>query len=208
MIKTIVFDFGNVLIDWSPYYLYSPYFRNEETCRYFVENVIDRKWFTQIDKGRPMDVCTAELTDAYPEYAQPISFFRDRWFEMCHGQIEGMQELVEELRERGYGIYGLSNWPAETFPGALERFPVLGLMEGYVVSSYVNLVKPDIAIYKSLIKKFGLNPSESLFIDDREENVEGARKAGMKSLRFDGVEALKDSLQTILELGINRPELS
>ena len=102
MIKTIVFDFGNVLIDWSPYYLYSPYFRNEETCRYFVENVIDRKWFTQIDKGRLMDVCTAELIDAYPEYAQPISFFRDRWFEMCHGQIEGMQELVEKVKGRGY----------------------------------------------------------------------------------------------------------
>ena len=71
-------------------------------------------------------------------------------------------------------------------------------MEGYVVSSYVDLVKPDIAIYKLLIERFGLNPSESLFIDDREENVEGARKAGMKGLRFEGIEALKKSLKTIL----------
>jgi 2-haloacid dehalogenase len=65
MIKTIVFDFGNVLIDWSPYYLYSPYFRNEETCRYFVENVIDRKWFTQIDKGNTLFIayCKTDITE-------------------------------------------------------------------------------------------------------------------------------------------------
>ena len=198
MIKSVIFDYGNVLVDWNPAYLFLPVFGgDEQKCRFFTEHVCNREWFTRMDRGESMDVCVAELQAVHPDYADAIALFRDRWFDMCHGEIPGMYELVQDLKNRGVGVYGLTNWPAETFTEARRRFRTMGSIENYVVSSSVRLVKPDPAVYRLLLSKYSLKPEECLFIDDREDNVNAAIRLGMSGIVYPGS---ADKLQSVLVL--------
>ena len=187
MIKNVIFDYGNVLVDWNPAYLFLPVFGgDEEKCRFFTGHVCNREWFTRMDRGESMDVCVAELQAAFPEYADAVAMFRDRWFDMCNGDIPGMYELIMELKREGVGVYGLTNWPAETFAEARRRFRTLASIDKYVVSSSVGLVKPDPAVYNLLLSEFNLTHRECVFIDDREDNVNAAIAVGMSGIVYPG----------------------
>lgn len=187
MIKNVIFDYGNVLVDWNPAYLFLPVFGgDEEKCRFFTDNVCNREWFTRMDRGESMDVCVAELQATYPQYADAVAMFRDRWFEMCHGDIPGMVEIIQDLKDKGVGVYGLTNWPADTFTEARRRFKTLVSIDNYVVSSSVKLAKPDSAIYRLLLSKYHLKPEECVFIDDRKDNVDAAKALGMSGIVYPG----------------------
>lgn len=187
MIKNVIFDYGNVLVDWNPAYLFLPVFGgDEEKCRFFTDNVCNREWFTRMDRGESMDVCVAELQATYPQYADAVAMFRDRWFEMCHGDIPGMVEIIRDLKDKGVGVYGLTNWPADTFTEARRRFKTLASIDNYVVSSSVKLAKPDPAIYRLLLSKYHLKPEECVFIDDRKDNVDAAKALGMSGIVYPG----------------------
>ena len=187
MIKNVIFDFGNVLIDWNPAYLFLPYFDGDvEKCTYFTEHICNREWFTRMDRGESMDKCVAELQATYPEYADAVAMFRDRWFEMCNGEIPGMLELILDLKSKGVGVYGLTNWPAETFSEARRRFKTIASIENIVVSSHVKLAKPEPAIYQLLLFKYNLKPEECVFIDDRKDNVNAAIALGMSGIVYPG----------------------
>ena len=196
MIRNVIFDYGNVLVDWNPAYLFLPVFGgDEEKCRFFTENVCNREWFTRMDRGESMDVCVAELQAAFPQYADAVAMFRDRWFDMCNGDIPGMYEIIQELKREGVGVYGLTNWPAETFTEARRRFRTLASIDNYVVSSSVKLVKPDPAVYNLLLSRFNLNAEECVFIDDRADNVNAAISLGMSGIVYPGT---ADELSGIL----------
>lgn len=199
MIKNIIFDYGNVLVDWNPAYLFLPVFGgDEEKCRYFTNNVCNREWFTRIDQGESMDVCVAELQKAYPEYADVIALFRDRWFDMCSGDIPGMLEIIQDLKNQGVGVYGLTNWPAETFAEARRRFKTLASIDNYVVSSAVRLAKPQPEIFRLLLSKYNLKPEECVFIDDRVDNVNAAKALGIIGIVYPGsADALRKELAKI-----------
>jgi len=199
MIKNIIFDYGNVLVDWNPEYLFLPVFGGDkEKCRYFTENICNREWFTRIDQGESMDVCVAELQKAYPEYADVIALFRDRWFDMCSGDIPGMLEIIQELKNSGIGVYGLTNWPAETFTEARRRFRTLASIDNYVVSSAVRLAKPQPEIFQLLLSKYNLKAEECVFIDDRVDNVNAAKALGITGIVYPGsADALRKELAKI-----------
>ena len=187
MIRNVVFDFGNVLVDWDPAYLFLPYFNGDkEKCRFFTDNVCNREWFTRMDRGEDMDKCVAELQETYPQYADAVAAFRDRWFEMCNGEIPGMLEIIQDLKKKGVGVYGLTNWPAETFDEARRRFKTIASIDNIVVSSHVKLAKPEPAIYELLLSKYNLKPEECVFIDDRKDNVDTAIRLGMSGIVYTG----------------------
>lgn len=187
MIKNVIFDYGNVLVDWNPAYLFLPVFNgDEEKCRFFTDDICNREWFTRMDRGEDMDTCVAELQAQYPEYADAIALFRDRWFDMCHGDIPGMLEIIQDLKQKGYGVFGLTNWPAATFAEARRRFRTIGSIDNYVVSSSVHLAKPEPAIYQLLLSKYNLKAQECVFIDDRADNVNAAMALGMSGIVYPG----------------------
>ncbi len=187
MIKNIIFDYGNVLVDWNPSYLFLPVFNgDEEKCRYFTAHICNREWFTRMDRGEDMDTCVAELQAQYPQNADAVALFRDRWFDMCHGDIPGMLEIIQNLKQKGYGVFGLTNWPAATFAEARRRFKTIGSIENYVVSSSVHLAKPEPAIYQLLLSKYNLKAQECVFIDDRADNVNAAISLGMSGIVYPG----------------------
>jgi 2-haloacid dehalogenase len=194
MIKNIVFDFGGVLIDWNPLYLYNNYFGDEEKARWFIANICTMEWNVQMDAGKSFAEGVAELTAQYPEWADAIAVYDTRWREMVGGPITGMLEVARGLKAAGYHLFGLSNWNWDKFSTIMDDFPVLDELEGRVVSGQEYVIKPDPRIYDILFKRFHLIPSESLFVDDNSANIEGGRLAGMQTLQF------KDTAQFVKDL--------
>lgn len=193
--KNIVFDFGGVLVDWNPRYLYDKYFGDEERSQWFLDNICLYSWNLQMDGGKPFAEGVRELQAEHPEWTEAIGIYHTRWIEMMGGEVEGTADVLRALKRAGYGIYGLTNWSAETFPLIRDTYPVFGEFDGIVVSGEEHLLKPDAAIYRCLIDRYGLQAEESIFIDDNAANVEAARGVGMKALRFESARQLADELR-------------
>lgn len=193
MIKNIVFDFGGVLIDWNPEYLYKSVFEEKAEMNFFLENVCTPEWNLQQDAGRSLVKATRELQKLHPKYKNEIQLFYDKWTSMLGGQIDKNVALIKPLKEK-YKLYGLTNWSSETFPKALEMYSFFQEIDGIIVSGTEKLMKPNQRIYELLLSRFGLNASECLFIDDNINNIRTAKELGFSTIHFtDGVN-LKEEL--------------
>ena len=181
-------------MDWNPHRLYDPYFGSKEKADWFLKNICTMEWNTRMDAGKPFAEGTAELAALHPEWKKEIYMYFDRWIDMMGDEIPGMRELVKELKDKGFHVYGLTNWSCETFNQVRYVYPIFALMEDMVVSGEEHLLKPDEAIFRRLLEKFSLKAEECLFIDDNLANVEGARKAGLHAIRFQDAEQLKKDL--------------
>ncbi|MGY4538836.1 2-haloacid dehalogenase [Mucilaginibacter sp. UYNi724] len=201
MINTIIFDLGAVLIDWSPHYLYRNLFANEQEMKDFLANITTPDWNEEQDAGRSLHEGTELLVAQHPHHEEYIRAFYGRWNEMLGDAIEGSVEIFKQLKDSGnYKIYALTNWSAETFPIALERFDFLNWFDGIVVSGTEKMRKPTPAFYKILLDRYHVKAKNALFIDDNLRNVLAAEKLGIKSLLFTSPEKLKRDLEI---LGIN-----
>lgn len=197
MIKNIVFDFGGVLVDWNPHYLYDGYFGSREKADWFLANICTMDWNVQMDGGKPFAQGIAELSAVHPQWSREIQMYFDRWMDMMGEEIPHMRELIQDLKRRGYRIFGLTNWSAETFCQVRHKYGIFDLLEGMTVSGEEHVTKPDQAIYRRLIDRFSLTPGECLFIDDNAANVAGAIQAGMAAVRFTDPATLKEYLDTL-----------
>ena len=198
MICNIIFDFGAVLVDWNPHYLFDPYFGDADKASWFLDNICTNEWNRQFDGGKPFAEGLAELKAQFPEWTREIDVYWNEWTKMMGGAIPGMYELVKDLKAAGYGVYGLTNWSAETFYQIEKNYPVFALLDGKVVSGEEKLLKPDAAIFRCLLDRYGLKAEESVFIDDTLSNVEGARAAGLAGLHFKDPDSLRKELHACL----------
>lgn len=193
-VETVVFDIGHVLIDWNPRYLYRKVFADKDEMERFLGTVATPEWHLEHDRGRPIDEGTALLVSRYPEYAREIEAFYGRWEEMFGGPIEGSVRLLGELRERGYPLYALTNFSAETFPLARAWYRFLDLFDEIVVSGELGMIKPDPEIYGVLVGRTGLDPATAVFVDDSAPNVRAAEALGFRGVLFEGADGLRDDL--------------
>ena len=198
MIRNIVFDFGGVLVDWNPHRVFDPYFGSPEKASWFLDNICTREWNGTVDKGKPFAEAVAELSAVHPEWSDAIETYMICWKKMMGGAIPGMYDLIAGLKRRGYPVYGLTNWSTETFYQIVDDYPVFSLLDGRVVSGEVHLLKPDAAIYRCLLETFGLEASESVFIDDNADNVLGARAVGLEGILFRDAPTLVVDLEKLL----------
>ena len=183
-LKNIVFDFGGVLIDWNPLYLYRNIFDTEEEVNHFLENVCRYDWNILQDAGRSLAEATRVLQDQHPAYREEIAIYYGRWDEMLGGTIEENVKLIRPLKEK-YGIYGLTNWSAETIPIAMDRYDFFNDLDGIVVSGAEKIIKPDPRIYQILLERYGIQAEESLFIDDNYANIEAAQQLGFQTIHLE-----------------------
>lgn len=194
-ILNIVFDYGRVLVDWNPRYLYDKVFPTPEESERFIRDICNMEWNVQMDAGKPFSEGTAELAAEHPGYHDEIMMYDSRWYEMMGDQVPGMDELLGDISRRGIHIYGLTNWSAEKLPRVLETYPVFRHIEGMVVSGEEKVVKPSPRIYRLLLEKYGLRAGECLFVDDSPANVDGARAVGMEGVVFSGAGELRAFLE-------------
>jgi 2-haloacid dehalogenase len=181
---TVIFDLGAVLIDWNPRYLYRSLIDDPAEMERFLAEVTTQAWNHEQDRGRRWADAVAELVERHPAHAELIRAYHERWPEMLGEQLHETVDLLAELRDAGVALYALTNWSAETWPIAVDRYPFLAWFRGIVVSGEVGVAKPDAGIYEVLGERYGVVPAESVFIDDQPANVEAARRLGFRAIRF------------------------
>ena len=197
-INTIIFDLGGVLIDWNPRYVYRTIFNSENEIDWFFENITTHDWNENQDAGYPLTLATEDLIKKHPEWEKQIRAYYERWTEMLGGPIHETVEIFRSLKQKpDIKTYALTNWSAETFPIALQRFDFLHWFDGILVSGEEKTRKPFPDFYQKLIDKFSINPKQAVFIDDNLRNVKGAEDLGIKGIHFLNADQLNKELQNI-----------
>lgn len=194
-IKTVIFDLGGVLIDWNPRYVYRTIFKTEEEIDWFFENIATHEWNENQDAGYPLDAGTEDLIKRHPDWEEEIRAYYGRWTEMLGGPIHETVEIFRQLKQiHDLKTYALTNWSAETFPVALERYDFLHWFDGRVVSGEEKTRKPFHEFYQRLLTRYNVNPTQALFIDDNLRNVNAAEELGIQGIHFHSPGQLKEEL--------------
>lgn len=193
-VETIIFDVGKVLYQWDIRNLYAKLIDDPAELDHFLDNVLALEWHDQHDAGRPLSEMVAELTAQHPDHAALIAHYVPRWLETIPGPVPGMIDLVERLALMGYPIFGITNFGVEFWDMFRPTAPVFDLFQDIVVSGAEKLTKPDPAIYHLAIDRFGIDPAQTLFIDDRDVNIESAIACGLQGHVFRDAETLQADL--------------
>jgi 2-haloacid dehalogenase len=193
--SVVVFDVGNVLIEWDPEHLYRKLIPDAAARADFLARICTMEWNLEQDRGRRWAAAVAERIALFPDQAPLIAAYSDRWHEMVPGEVPGSVAILERLREAGVPLYAITNFSSEKFAEAQARFPFLTRFIDVVVSAEEGLLKPDPAIYRRLLDRNGLAASDCLFIDDSEKNVIGARAMGMRAHHFRDAAGLAAALR-------------
>lgn len=193
-VDTIIFDVGNVLFQWDIRCLYAKLIDDRTELDHFLTDVLTLEWHDQHDAGRPIATLIDELAAAHPQYGSLIRAYEPRWLETIPGPVPGMIDLVERLAVLGIPIFGITNFGSDLWRKFRPTAPVFDLFQDIVVSGDEKLTKPDQAIYRLAIDRFGIDPARALFIDDREANVEGAIACGLNGHLFRDAQTLTAEL--------------
>jgi 2-haloacid dehalogenase len=193
--KSVVFDLGGVLVDWDPRYLLREVMAGrEDEMEWLLADVLNREWNLARDGGDSWSDAMAALVERHPEYEDVFRVYDERWPEMLGGDRPDTVAVLAELRDADVPLFALTNWSAEKFPHAEERFEWLDWFDGIIVSGRVRIAKPDPAIYQLLLETFGLEPAETFFTDDHEPNVVAARTLGIEAHLFTTAATLRRDL--------------
>lgn len=193
-VTTVVLDLGNVLIGWDPRRVWSATLSDAEIDA-FVSEAGFEELNRSLDGGRSYADARADLAARAPHHVDTLDAYWEAFEASLTGPVPGTAELVGELRDLGVRLLGLTNWSAETFHHASAVAPAVGMLEDVMVSGRERLLKPDPAIFELLVERYGLTPSQTLFVDDSPANVDGARSVGLLAHRFIGVPGLRSELR-------------
>ena len=180
----IIFDLGAVLIDWNPRHLYRKLFDDENAMEAFLRDICSPAWNAEQDRGRTWQEAVDMLVADHPEHRELIQAYSSRWTEMLRGPIQGAVDILERLDGEGHELHALTNWSAETFPIARERYAFLDRFRTILVSGEERLMKPDAAIFELMLERIGHPAERCLFIDDSAKNVKAADGLGLDTIHF------------------------
>ena len=199
--KNIIFDLGGVLIMWDPDVVYKKYFANDlAKMNCFYEETAIQKANAEMDCGRPFQETLTELSQKFPQYHEPICFWKTKWLEMIGGPIQNSIKILESLHTQGYPLYALTNFAEETFFPYIRHnndYRFLNCFKDIVVSGVEQVIKPDPEIYKILLQRNELNPENCIYIDDVPGNLVPAKNLGMATIKFTSPEQLANNLELL-----------
>ncbi len=190
----VLFDIGNVFVRWDPKFLYQKLITDEDELAIFLNDVVTLEWHSEHDRGRPFAEGIELLSHKFPEYEDLIRTYDTRWPETIDGLIQGTVDIMLELIERGIGVYGLTNFSAEKWPQFCRDFDFTDHFDGVVVSGEEKLIKPDPRIFHTALSRFNLDPEQTVYVDDRLENVLAAEQLDMIGHQFFNPSDLRDTL--------------
>jgi len=197
-IKAIVFDLGGVLIDWNPRYVYREIFETEEEIEWFLNNITTSDWNENQDAGYPIHKATEELIARHPEWSEQIKAYYGRWLEMLGEAFDDVLDILKRLKKtNNYNLYALTNWSAELFPHARQKFNFLKWFDGIVVSGEEKTRKPFPEIFQLMFDRYDLQPGSTVFIDDNLRNVKAAEQMGMIAVQFSSAKKLEQDLAAL-----------
>lgn len=198
MIRNIIFDLGNVLIEYSPERFISEFVEEKNQERFYKRVFKEQEW-QDLDRGTlEYDEAIKIFTKDLPEEKENIEKLFKENIQGVLFPIEENLKLLPKLKEKGYKLYILSNFHREAFLEIERKCEFKKYFDGKVVSYDVKLLKPEKEIYEELLKRYNLNPEETLFIDDTLANTEGAEKLGISTIHLINKEKLKEELEKFL----------
>jgi 2-haloacid dehalogenase len=194
--RSVVFDVGNVLVDWNPRALFARHITDGARLDRLMDEVLTLEWHTQHDAGRDFADTSAERIALYPDEAENIRRWGAEFSGTIGDMLPGMADLVADLDAGGVPLYAITNFSHEFWPPFRAREAALfDRFRDIVVSGEVKLIKPDPAIYALALERFGLASGEALFVDDRQDNVEAGERAGLVGHHFADAATLRAALE-------------
>jgi 2-haloacid dehalogenase len=198
----VVFDLGGVLLDWNPRYLYRQLFADPAEMEDFLARICTQDWHHAHDLGEDVTRSCRRLARRYPAHRDMIMAWAERGEEMVAGQIDGTVEVLAELKAGGMQCLALSNMEPTTFPPRRARFAFMDWLDGFVISGFEGVAKPDRRIFDILLRRYQLEPAATVFIDDHLANVEAAAEMGLRAHRYTSASKLRRQLRA---LGLTGP---
>ncbi|WP_137752312.1 HAD family phosphatase [Sphingopyxis sp. L1A2A] len=192
--RSVIFDVGRVLFDWDLRYLFAKLIADADELEWFVSNVVTPGWHFQSDAGGLLADMLPELKARFPDHAPLIDAYAARFNETIPGAMPGSLELVERLDAAGVPLFAITNFGHEFWEGFRPTQPIFDRFQGIIVSGTEKLIKPDPAIYRLAIERFGIDPAGALFIDDVAANIAGAESLGIAGHLFNGAAMLEQDL--------------
>jgi len=195
-VDAVIFDLGGVLITWDPHPAIAKAVGEEEATRFLEDEAFDfLAWNRQQDAGRSWDGGEDLASTSHPHWEGAIRAYRANFGESLVGTIEDTAQILRELHAVGIPLYGLTNWSAELFPQARNRFDFLDLFEDIIVSGEEGVAKPDPEIFEILRERIGHPLDGCIFIDDSPANIETAGEAGLDAILFTDTGHLREDLR-------------
>ena len=210
MIKNIIFDIGGVIADFDPIRVLHDMGLSEKQVQVIAKNTLLGPWWIELDRGvmSKEEVFAKMLGDLSKEMPDAIPIadkFLNEEIVKTVTSFDYSKNWLSDLKKRGYEIYLLTNYPGWLFDYHWEHtFSFTASVKGAFVSGKEKVIKPDDAIYQGILKRFDLTPSECVFLDDRIENVEGAKRNGINAIHFTSFEEASSELESVLDSDLSR----
>ncbi len=192
-VEAVIFDIGNVLIEWQPERFYDAEIGEARRREMFAQ--IDlHDMNNDVDLGGPFRETIYAIADKYPAWRDEIRMWHGRWFELATPAIDHSVHLLQALRTKGIPVFALTNFGDEIFARAQKHYTFLQEFDRFYVSGRMKMVKPDSAIYAAVEADCGIAADRLLFADDRQENLDSATARGWQTHHFTGSQGWADRL--------------
>ena len=192
-VEAVVFDIGNVLIEWQPERFFDKEIGADRRCAMF--EAIDLHGINdEVDRGGNFHDTIHAAAKAHPEWHDEVMMWHDRWIEMAAPAIDHSVRLLRALRKTGVPVFALTNFGIQTFEIAEPVYPFLGEFDRRYISGHMGVIKPDADIYRQVEQDCGVPPGGLLFTDDRIDNVNAAALRGWQTHLFEDPQGWADCL--------------
>ncbi len=179
MIDAILFDVGNVLVQWDPRHLYRKLLPDEGAVETFLSEVCTLEWHFAHDQGVSFEANAAPLKKQHPAHAELIDLWGERYLEMSPGEVPGISAVMDRVESAGLAFHGLTNMPSSIYPILTKAFAPVARLETVVVSGDEKVCKPDPEIFHLAVARMGTDPARTLYVDDSLVNAEAAENVGL-----------------------------
>ncbi len=191
--EAVIFDIGNVLIEWQPERFYDRVIGEDRRRRLFAE--VDLHTMNdKVDLGHPFTETIYATAEAYPEWRAEIRMWHDHWLELASPVIDHSLRLMQALQGKGVPVYCLTNFGIGSFEFASGYYAFLKDFDRHYVSGHMGVIKPDPRIYQMVEEDCGIPPDRLIFADDRADNIAQAEARGWRGHLFDGPQGWADRL--------------
>lgn len=191
--KAVVFDIGNVLIEWQPERFFDAQIGEDKRRALF--GAIDLHAMNdRVDSGENFTAVLHETAALHPEFKAELDIWHDRWIDMASPAIDHSVRLMAALQARGVPVFSLTNFGIETYVIAAKRYAFLRAFDRDFISGHMGVIKPDPPIYEMLEQGSGLAGADLLFTDDRIDNINAAAARGWQTHLFEGAQGWADRL--------------
>ena len=186
-VEAVIFDIGNVLIEWQPERFYDRAI-GEKRRREMFETVDLHGMNDRVDLGGPFKETIYEAAESYPDFRDEIRMWHDHWIELASPAIDHSVRLLRALRRRGVPVFALTNFGIGSFDYAETQYDFLGEFDRRYISGHMEVIKPDPEIYRMVEEDCGVRPGALLFADDRDDNIAEATRRGWQAHLFENPE--------------------